>query len=288
MTDTSRCVSKDCLLDFLYDEAAPADRAAVEAHLAECPACRQEVEELRAVRGALARWPTPILASRFRIVADEPPARRAWWAWGGRALPLAAAAVLVLAAAAGVANLEVRYGPGGVVVRTGWPGFARGGTTTEPAARSGEAAPALDPGAARGEVANAAGAGGGFRGRTAGSAGSAAASERPWEADLASLAEQLRREFQMSREGGGPMLAPVSSRASDAELLRRVQAMIDESEIRQQRNLALRVEELSRDFNLQRQADLVEIQRGFGRTEAEVQRARELVNYLMRVSQQPR
>lgn len=111
---------------------------------------------------------------------------------------------------------------------------------------------------------------------------------RPWQADLAKLAAQLRGEFQVWRDAGRPTIAPVSSRTSDAELLRRVQAMIDESEIRQQRNLALRVEELSRDFNLQRQADLVEIQRGFGRTEAEVQRARELVNYLMRVSQQPR
>jgi hypothetical protein len=47
--------------------------------------------------------------------------------------------------------------------------------------------------------------------------------------------------------------------------------------------------EVSRDFSLQRQADLVQIQQGLGRlegrTEAEAARARELMNYIMRVSQ---
>lgn len=288
MTDASRCVSKDCLVEYLYDETAPADRATVEAHLAECPACRREVEALREVRGALARWPTPILATGFRIVADEPPVRRAWWAWGSPAVPLAAAAVLVLAAAAAVANLEIRYGPDGVVVRTGWSASARGDGTGS-ARGSGPSSSAFGSDGTNGLVPGSFEAAAGVpRVGVAGTAGPDVAGARPWEADLASLAEQLRREFQTSRAGDGPALAPVSSRASDAELLRRVQAMIDESEVRQQRNLALRVEELSRDFNLQRQADLVEIQRGFGRTEAEVQRARELVNYLMRVSQQPR
>lgn len=286
MTDASRCVSKDCLVDYLYDEAPPAERAAVETHLAACEACRREVETLREVRSALARWPTPILATGFRIVADEPAGRRAWWAWGWPALPLAAAATLVLAAAAAVANLELRYGPEGLVVRTGWAALAPGGAPA-PAARSGETTPAfsqdqtdaaLDPAETAGIPSV----------RAAWSPAPGAPMARPWQADLASLADELRREFQASREGNSSAPAPVSSRTSDAELLRRVQAMIDESEIRQQRNLALRVEELSRDFNLQRQADLVEIQRGFGRTEAEVQRARELVNYLMRVSQQPR
>jgi hypothetical protein len=285
MIDASRCVSKDCLVDYLYDEAPPAERAAIEAHLAACEACRREVEGLRDVRGALARWPTPILATGFRLVADPPAARRPWWAWGGPALPLAAAAVLVLAAAAGVANLELRYGPEGFVVRTGWPAFARGGAAA-PAARSGEATAAF--GESQTMAPDLADTAGIPSVRATSTSAPPSTMGRPWEADLASLADELRREFRAWREESGAALAPVSSRTSDAELLRRVQAMIDESEVRQQRNLALRVEELSRDFNLQRQADLVEIQRGFGRTEAEVQRARELVNYLMRVSQQPR
>ena len=68
-----------------------------------------------------------------------------------------------------------------------------------------------------------------------------------------------------------------------------VQKLIDDAEIRQQRNLALRMTEVSRDFSVQRQADLVQIQQGLGRlegrTEAEAARAREMMNYIMRVSQ---
>jgi hypothetical protein len=117
--------------------------------------------------------------------------------------------------------------------------------------------------------------------------------QAPWRADLAALEQQLRQEFQPGR---GAPAAPASTtvmRAGarlDTETLRQIQALIDESEVRQQRNLALRMAEVSRDFDLQRKADLVQIQQGLGRlegrTDAEAARTRELVNYMMRVSQQ--
>ena len=47
-------------------------------------------------------------------------------------------------------------------------------------------------------------------------------------------------------------------------MLRRVRALVDESEQRQQRELALRVAEVLRDVNAQRQADLVKIDRSLG------------------------
>ena len=127
----------------------------------------------------------------------------------------------------------------------------------------------------------------------------------PWHADLVALEQQLRREFRSPTVGASGMLAataagsedprvvPVGTnptRMSDQELTRRMQQLIDDSEARQQRNLALRVTELSRDFNVQREADLVQIQQGFGRiegrTEVEAARAREMMNYIVRVSQQ--
>ena len=46
--------------------------------------------------------------------------------------------------------------------------------------------------------------------------------------------------------------------------MRRVRALVDESEKRQQRELALRVAEVLRDVNAQRQADLVKIDRSLG------------------------
>ena len=72
----------------------------------------------------------------------------------------------------------------------------------------------------------------------------------------------------------------------------RVRALIAESEQRQQRELALRTAELVGDFDSQRQFDLAQIQRNFGQIEgltgAEVREQREMLNYLMRVSQQQR
>jgi hypothetical protein len=59
-------------------------------------------------------------------------------------------------------------------------------------------------------------------------------------------------------------------------VLRRVQTLIDQSEARQQRELALRLAQVLNDFDRQRQTDLVRIQQGFG----------ELLNQFVRVSQQ--
>jgi hypothetical protein len=77
--------------------------------------------------------------------------------------------------------------------------------------------------------------------------------------------------------------------ASEAGLLRRVRALVDESEQRQQRELALRVADVIRDVESQRRADLVKIERSLGaiqsNTGVEVMKQRELLNYLVRVSQ---
>ena len=85
---------------------------------------------------------------------------------------------------------------------------------------------------------------------------------------------------------GGQPAADVKS----AEIFRRVKALIDESERKEQRELALRVAEVSRDVQAQRQGDLAKIERSLGvlqnNTGFEVMRQRELLNSLaVRVSQ---
>ena len=73
-------------------------------------------------------------------------------------------------------------------------------------------------------------------------------------------------------------------------MLARVRVLLDESEQRQQQELALRTAQVVRDVDSQRQVDLAQIQRNFGQIEgltgAEVREQREILNYLMRVSEQ--
>jgi hypothetical protein len=106
----------------------------------------------------------------------------------------------------------------------------------------------------------------------------------PWRAELAAVEQRLMQELQAQ-----PASASLS--ADDDALVKRVQTLIQESERRQQRELALRVAEVARDAQAQRQADLVKIDRSLGliqsRTGVEVMRTQQQLNSLaQRVSEQ--
>jgi hypothetical protein len=117
------CDSKELLVGFLYDEIDPVSKRTFERHLATCSDCRDELAELGATREQIALWAPPDADLGFRIVrgADTPAPVRSRFpfsfspAWG-----LAAAALIVLAIGAAIANVDVRYGNEGLVVRTGW------------------------------------------------------------------------------------------------------------------------------------------------------------------------
>jgi len=68
-----------------------------------------------------------------------------------------------------------------------------------------------------------------------------------------------------------------------------VRELIEASETRQQREMALRIAQVVRDMDSQRRADLARVADGIGvlegRTGAAVAQQREMMNYLMRVSQ---
>jgi anti-sigma factor RsiW len=53
------------MMDVLYGEADAAARARVEAHLAGCPACREEMARLRALRRNLRAWRLPVPRPSF-------------------------------------------------------------------------------------------------------------------------------------------------------------------------------------------------------------------------------
>ncbi len=99
--------------------------------------------------------------------------------------------------------------------------------------------------------------------------------------DLAALEAKLQRAIDARP-------AAVQVAATDTEgTLRRVRALVVESEQRQQRELALRLGETVRDIQLQRQADLVKIDRSLGQSGIEVMRTQRQMNALaQQVSQQ--
>src|SRR5687767_6472207 len=119
------CDDKQTLIAYLYDEVDAATRDRVDAHLAACARCAAEARALGAVRAELSQWVPPGAELGFAIVrkSDQPAAQvlrpAQWWqtvpAWAQ-----AAAAVLVVAAGLGIANLQVRSGPDGFSVSTGW------------------------------------------------------------------------------------------------------------------------------------------------------------------------
>ena len=103
-------------------------------------------------------------------------------------------------------------------------------------------------------------------------------------AELAALEQRLRSEL-----GRQTPVQPATAAATDAHLLDHVRVMIDESEQRQRRELAFRTAEMMRDLDAQRNDDLARIDRTLGQmdgtTGVEVAQQRQMLNYLMRVSQ---
>lgn len=236
----------ETIVAFLYDDLDAGRRRDFEAHVLTCAACREEVAGLQSVRAQLARWEPPSVVSPQSSVAS--PNRQSWW----RTVPAwaqVAAALLFLGVAAGIANLDVRYDQGGLTVRTGW---------SQP--RDGS-------------------------GRSSGSDVALAAQEAPWRSDLAALEQQLKTEFHASQVSSSIGSQPVRASSADAETLRRVRALLEESEKRQQRELALRVAEVLQDVNRQRQADLVKVDSMQNRLGVEVLQQRQSLNYFMRVNQ---
>jgi len=259
MTDITCTYAGDrdqTLIAYLYDEIDPAERASFAAHLPGCERCRRDLAALGGVRQQLSKWapPEPQFVGRQLPVGGRQPESSgisdpAWW----QSMPVwarVAAALLFFGVAAGIANLEIRYDASGFTVRTGW---------SKPSAVAQSAAPRSSPAAAA----------------------TVAPVNYVSTEQLAALEQALRAEIRTAQ-------APRAT-ANDADVLRRVRALLDESEKRQQRELALRVAQVIQDVSAQRKADLSKIDRNLGliqnTTGVEILKQREMVNYLMRVSQ---
>jgi hypothetical protein len=244
---------EQAIVSYLYGDDAEFDRTErvnFEEHLTTCGQCRREVDAFSDVRASLAQWSPPDVRPHHPGIGDFSPSPASgatngpWW----RVMPAwaqAAAALLCVGVAAGIANLEIRYDAEGFRVRTGW----LSGPSERVAA---EAASGTD--------------------------------EAPWRADLAAVEQRVRSELRAAMPQAAATAITTATPVS-SDTLRRVRALIEESERRQQRELALRLAETVREMNAQRQADLVRIDRNIGlvqnTTGREMMRQRsEMLNYL--------
>ncbi len=87
------CDERERLIEYLYDEGAPADRRRVEAHVGECADCRDELRAFGRVREDLLAWEVPDAGSVWTPFAPSAPLP---WYQQVPAWAMAAAAGLML------------------------------------------------------------------------------------------------------------------------------------------------------------------------------------------------
>jgi hypothetical protein len=245
--------NKEQLVGYLYDELEAAERSTFEVHLATCAGCRAEVAGLRQTRQHLTTWAPPEPEFNFHIVRGSaaPPARR-WFGFVPQWAMAAAASVLVLAGAAAIAHVELRYGPEGFAVRTGW--------TSSPAAPAPGPTPATSQAAA-----------------------DTAASEQLKEAVQvleSRLLELERAQSLQTVKASSTMQAVIT-----APELRKI---LTESEARQREEMALQVSQIWKDFSAARVTDFARMQDVIGRaqgvTNQQLRQHRESIEQIYRVS----
>jgi anti-sigma factor RsiW len=274
------CTDKDTLISYVYGECDATTRAAVEAHLQACPACADEVGGFGTVRQALSEWAPPDRVAGFRLVREEdveaPPAARVlrparWWQAPLPALARVAAAILLFAGGAAIANLDVRYDKEGFAVRTGWQRAAPAATevaTARPVTTERPAAPAATPAASRDGV----------------------QANSPWRVEMAALERQLRDDFRQqlasaraSNTGASAVKVSTDADADEGRLMAKVHALIDESYQRQQAALSYSISRVERDIQAQRKADMVRVQQTYGLLDGPtptLQEQRQMMNYI--------
>lgn len=243
----------ELLIDYLYGELAPDERHKFDLHLKSCADCRREIDGMRATRTTLQSWAPPEPDLSFEVVrAPQRSESRKWWglspAWG-----LAAAAMLVGAVSAAIANVEVTIGGSGLTVKSGWNRNA--------VAQVQESTTSDDAAALRREI--------------------VALSDRLARAE-GLLAQQDKTNVTATD--------PVPGRMTDAEIARFVRHMINQSEERQQTVLARQILQINRDQETARRTDFDRLGRGMveiQRTAVETfQRQKAIEDHLLRVGLQ--
>jgi anti-sigma factor RsiW len=229
-----QCGDGAALVTYLYDESPTAEREQIDAHLATCEACRDELTSLRSTRTQLGTWVPPAADLGFRITsghqtppgaplsdAEVPgrvlrPAR--WWSRPLPAWAQAAAAAVIFAS-----------------------GLAVGGSRT-PSATVSSAPPISAPPAAP----------------AASAAAPAAVVETVSRQELKALESRLMTEMAHARSASSPAFI------GDDQVMQQIRELIAESEQRQDRANALRLAQVTAQIEQQRRVDLVQLERTVG------------------------
>ncbi|MBA3949016.1 MAG: zf-HC2 domain-containing protein [Acidobacteria bacterium] len=261
----------ESLVGSLYSELTSDEQRAFDAHLQACAECRGELNALRRVRDDLVSWAPPEcrdLPSSW-AVAPAPPAPMARLTTWAPAFALAAAAMLVLAAAASIANLDVRYDDQGFAVRTGRSAVTEVERAAAPAP---ETAPVTASFVTAEELAA-------FEARLRTSLSGPSGSEPDGRAPVQAV----------SLSSANPQLPPGVGR-----LPADVRRWIEESEARTRSEMAARFLDIVSDLEGHRRTDMLRVQQALGQLQrtsgAEAAQTRDIVNRLMLVSsgqQQP-
>ncbi len=278
------CTDKDTLIAFLYGECDDATSAAVNAHVADCPACADEVRGFARVRETLSQWAPPDRVGGFRLVRDEPavPARAAtvlrparWWQGPLPVLGRVAAAILLFAGGAAMANLDIHYDQNGLSVRTGWQQAAR---SPSPAATGAVSMADYELPSAPETSA------------MAPTTVSTPTAGTPWRLEMAALERNLREEFhrqlaaaRASSSGIAPTRVSFETDTGEARLMAQVHALIDESDRRQQLEMSYRINQLEHDMQARRTADVIRGRQSFGQlgaTPVYLPEQRQMMNYI--------
>lgn len=260
--------NKEQLVSYVYEELAGSERAEFERHLSGCAECQQELAELRGTRYQLTSWAPPQPEFNFHIVRGEaasavpapviPMAPRRRFAFVPQWALSAAAALLLIAGAASVANLEIRYGQQGLVVSTGWMQKPLVGATDGATPSDNRAAQAVP----------------------------VSASSEQMKRDI----DTLRARLQNIEQTYGPQLARVAAPPRGTLTVAELRRILEELESRQRTETALQVAQVWKDFNAARVTDYTRMQdvvsRAQGVTNQQLRQHRDSIETLYRTASQ--
>jgi hypothetical protein len=252
------CGDPGALVSYLYNDGSPEELAAIAAHVQACAACTTELASLGDTRELLSTWSPPQTELGLTLSASD-------------ALPVAA--VAPVASTTSVVAADVPWWrqstPVWMQAVVATMVFAAGmaiGTSGR------GAAPAASPSAANAV-------------QPAPSQATALKEEGISRGELDALEARLRAELARLSPATPAQPTQTAARTDDEALIKRVRALLTESEERQRGELALRTAQVMRDMEIQRKVDMATVQQDIlkvqGITGAELKRQGELQNILI-------